>query len=476
MRQLLLSLSLLVALPTFAVRKMANVVCFVKFADQTENEWQHPQDYYAAMFNDDSEGANSVKNYFTDMSYGAMEWNSVIVPLVYVDSHPRGYYCKQTSINPDGYTNTLFASMREQTMLKSMCEFIESSLPEDAEIDCDDDGVVDNLTVIINGNSEISSSNNLWPANNKCVWAAAYLRGKKIDYYLKVFDKANGYKSLIPQELNTGVLCHEMMHTLDAYDLYSNGNLDPVGVWDLMSDNQKTPQGLSAYVRHTYGRSFGNWIPKIEELSEPGRYQLRPLDSQTPDGVTFKIVPDKKKSEYFMVEYRDKSTLWDKSLPAAGMLVYRIDPSRSGNLNASKFEMYVFRPGGSTESAGLLAKAPLGEATGRTSFGAEGDSDYPFYSDGTRAQFSITDVVTTADGIEFTLGFADSAISDVFTDMDELTYDRESGEIVAPGTVKVEVFAISGIRIESVKDAPRGVYFVHAHYPDGNVRTLKFAK
>ncbi|MDE6431403.1 MAG: hypothetical protein K2K65_09570 [Duncaniella sp.] len=118
MRQLLLSLSLLVALPTFAVRKMANVVCFVKFADQTENEWQHPQDYYAAMFNDDSEGANSVKNYFTDMSYGAMEWNSVIVPLVYVDSHPRGYYCKQTSINPDGYTNTLFASMREQTMLK----------------------------------------------------------------------------------------------------------------------------------------------------------------------------------------------------------------------------------------------------------------------------------------------------------------------------------------------------------------------
>ena len=177
-----------------------------------------------------------------------------------------------------------------------------------------------------------------------------------------------------------------------------------------------------------------------------------------------------------MVEYRDKSTLWDKSLPAAGMLVYRIDPSRSGNLNASKFEMYVFRPGGSTESAGMLAKAPLGEATGRTSFGAEGDSDYPFYSDGTRAQFSITDVVTTADGIEFTLGFADSAISDVFADMDELTYDRESGEIVALGAVKVEVFAISGIRIESVKDAPRGVYFVRAHYPDGNVRTLKFAK
>lgn len=62
MRQLLLSLSLLVGLPTFAVRKMANVVCFVKFADQEDAEWQHPQDYYEAMFNDSGDNANSVRN------------------------------------------------------------------------------------------------------------------------------------------------------------------------------------------------------------------------------------------------------------------------------------------------------------------------------------------------------------------------------------------------------------------------------
>lgn len=484
MRQLLLSLSLLVALPTFAVRRMANVVCFVKFADQEEAEWQHPQDYYEAMFNDSGDDANSVRNYFTAMSYGAMEWNTVLVPLVYVDSHPRSYYCKQSSINPDGYDNYAVATLREQTMLAELCKYVESSVPEDAEIDCNGDGKIDNFTIIINGNSEISSSYNLWPSNLKCLWTSPTIHGKKVDNYLKVFDKANGYKSLEPQELNTGVLCHEMMHTLDAFDLYSNGKLEPVGVWDLMSDNQKVPQGLSAYMRHTYGRFYGNWIPKIRELTEPGRYVVRPLDSADTEDVAFKIVPDPSKDEYFMVEYRDKSTRWDRFLPAAGMLVYRIDPSREGNLNASKFEMYIFRPGGSTEKAGTLAKAPLGEDTKRTSFGAEDDADYPFYTDGTRAPFWITDVVTTDGGMAFTLSFENSGISDITADCETPVYDRTAAVLSAPGALHVWIFNPAGGTLLSenytsplsLGHLPAGIYFARVSYPGGKTSSIKFVK
>ena len=89
MRQTVLSLLLLATLPAFAVDKMANVVCFVKFADQADNEWNHDFDYYETMFNDASEGANSVRNYFHDMSYGKMEWTSTIVRTVYVDTRNR---------------------------------------------------------------------------------------------------------------------------------------------------------------------------------------------------------------------------------------------------------------------------------------------------------------------------------------------------------------------------------------------------
>ena len=447
MRQLLLSLSLLVGLPTFAVRKMANVVCFVKFADQEDAEWQHPQDYYEAMFNDSGDNANSVRNYFTDMSYGAMEWNSVLVPLVYVDSHPRSYYCKQTSINPDGYDNYAVASLREQTMLDALCKYVESSISEDAEIDCNGDGKIDNFTVIINGNSEISSNYNLWPSNQKCLWTTPVIHGKKVDCYLKVFDKANGYKALEPQELNTGVLCHEMMHTLNAFDLYSNGKLEPVGVWDLMSDNQKVPQGLSAYIRQTYGRFYGNWIPSVREISESGRYLLRPLDSDSPEDVAFKIVPDLSKDEYFMVEYRDRNDMWDSSLPAGGMLVYRVNPlvTQTGNLGKD-FELYVFRPNSNAgTSAGLIKRATLGTDTRRTSFGHIDDNDYPFYSDGTRAYFCITDVKETAEGISFSFS-TDITGSSAVTEID--------ADLIPDG----KIYTLQGIRINRITST--GIYII----------------
>jgi bacillopeptidase F (M6 metalloprotease family) len=77
-----------------------------------------------------------------------------------------------------------------------------------------------------------------------------------------VFNDANGWSSLSPVPLNTGVLCHEMSHTLGTYDLYHvNDNLNPVGVWDLMSDNLTTPQQMSAYTKYRYCK----WIDEIPE-------------------------------------------------------------------------------------------------------------------------------------------------------------------------------------------------------------------
>ena len=83
------------------------------------------------------------------------------------------------------------------------------------------------------------------------------------------------------------------MHTLDAPDLYSSGKLNPVGIWDLMSDNQTVPQGFLAYIRQSYGRGYGNWIPSIAQLSEPGEYVLNELSSATPDNVAYMIKPDR---------------------------------------------------------------------------------------------------------------------------------------------------------------------------------------
>ena len=383
--------------------KLSNVVCFVKFADQADYEWEHDFDYYENMFNAVGPEVNSVRNYFSDMSYGNFDWESQLILTEYIDSHPRSYFCEKSASNPDGYTSLDYLlDTRTRTLVKDMCEYLSTVIPDDVVLDADNDGTVDNIVMIINGNSERGASNMLWPANNTA--PSARLKGLNVRNYLKVFDGANGYKSLVAQKLNTGVLCHEMMHTLDAYDLYPSSSSpvkEPVGKWDLMSDNQTTPQGLTAYMRMAYGRQYGNWLPveDIPVISEAGEYELLPISS-TEGTVAYKINPDPTRKEYFMLEYRDRNQIWDYSLPSAGIIVYRVNPEVNGNLGKD-CELYIFRPGGAPDKAGNLNKAALGPNTGRISFGTEDDDDYPYYSDGTRAPFSISDVILSDNGISF---------------------------------------------------------------------------
>lgn len=477
MKRILLLLSLAVATAASASQQMSNVVCFLRFSDQTAQEWQHDTDYYSAMMNDEAEDANSVYNYFRTVSYGALQWNSTIVAAEYTDEMPRTYFCKYNETTaPDGYTNSVLAPMREQAMIQRLAAHLEAQIDADAVIDGNGDGVVDNLTIIVMGNSAISSSNLLWPHNDKMRWASASIHGKKISNYLIVFDKANGYKSLSPIALNTGVLCHEMMHSLDAYDLYSNNDYEPVNVWDLMSDNQVVPQGMTAYMRHTYGKDFGNWIPEIPELTTGGTYTINPLGSESPENVAYKIYPDKRKNEYFMVEYRRAEGTFEKSLPSSGLLVYRVDPSMNGNLSSSGYEVYIFRPSGSTTAVGTIAKAPLSVESGRTSFGAAGDSDAPYYFDGTAADFSITDVSECGETMSFTLTLGASGVDATDTDFVKPCYDAVSGCVVAPGAVNVTTYSVAGAIVTDLRESPSGMYIAVIEYGNGEREVLKFVR
>lgn len=450
MRRIFLSiLATLICMPAFAVYKMANVVCFVKFADQQDQQWDNDFDYYDKLFNDRSDNANSVANYFHDMSYGRMDWESSIIRTEYVDSHNRAYFLPKSDSNPEGYSNLdMMFDTRIRTLIKDMCAYVDRHIPEDVVVDANNDGMVDNMVIIICGNSDISASRMLWPANNTNSNSAVTINGKTVHNYLKVFDGANGYKSLSPVKLNTGVLCHEMTHTLNAFDLYarSDSKLTPIGVWDLMSDNGTVPQSMSAYTRMTYGKNFGNWIDdsEVTDVTTDGDYALNPLNSPTQENTVIRIRPDANSKEYFLLEYRDRNDTWDKQLPKGGLLVYKATSGYQGNIGAdNKYELYVFRPSGSTTKNGTLRFAPLGPETDRTSFGATGDSDYPFYENGDRAPFSISDVRTDNGKIKFHLSFASSGI----------------GKITAPENQENTIYTIDGLRINEITTP--GLYIIN---------------
>ena len=194
-----------------------------------------------------------------------------------------------------------------------------------------------------------------------------------------------------------------MSHTLGTYDLYHvNDDLNPVGVWDLMSDNLKTPQQMSAYTKYRYCK----WIDEIPEISTPGTYTLNPVGGSSKENIAYKINPTGS-DEYFIVEYRKKAGTFDIGLPSSGLLVYRINPNvTGGNLNYNGTtrldEQYLFRPGGTTKLDGDISKAAFSAESGRTSLGGTADFK-PFYSDGKEAKFALANISSCGETISFDL-------------------------------------------------------------------------
>ena len=395
--------------------ELDNLVCFVRFlgeADDTESFEMTFADY-ERIFNDPSTGANSVYNYFREASYGQLSWKSSFFPapkdgkvVSYRTYNERGYYQEKGQINTIGYEDEVDKAAREQALVREIAEYLSGALPDDVRLDADGNGIIDNLCIVLSGGSELGSRHLLWPHRSDLALPdekAIYIKSKKLVGYLMVFDYANGWNLVDPIPLNTGVLCHEMSHSLGTYDLYHvNDDLNPVGVWDLMSDNLTTPQHMSAYTKWRYC----GWLDEIPEISEPGTYTLNPVGGATRENIAYKIKPVGRE-EYFVVEYRKKDGTFDSGLPESGLLVYRINPAYTGgnvNYNGTTRldEVYIFRPGGTTKADGDISKAAFSAESGRTEFGGEAEVK-PFYSDGTAARFALSNISTCGETLSFEL-------------------------------------------------------------------------
>lgn len=389
--------------------RVGNTVCFVRFADEDADVFERPLSFYEELFNTSE---SSVRSYFTVASYNQLTWESQFVAsdgkiASYQAQHERGYYYPyDASVYPNGYADATDAAAREQALVREIATWLSANKPAGVDFDVNADGFVDNLCIVVSGGSGISARYALWPHRSDLALPdekAIYIDGKKLVGYLMVFDGANGYDgSWSGITLSTGVLCHEMSHSLGTFDLYhSEHSLNPVGVWDLMSDNQREAQQMTAYTKMRYCK----WIDSIPQLTASGRYSLRPM-AEGNGPVAYKIQP-KGRNEYFVVEYRPK-TGFDKNLPAGGLIVYRVNPDYSrGNLGyngTTRFdEIYVFRPGGSTTADGNISAAAMAEGNTYSSMAGEGTLGTPFYQDGTVAPFSITEVSAPGDSISFTL-------------------------------------------------------------------------
>jgi len=381
-----------------------NIVIFIRFADDTEltNSFSTIDN----MFNNDSENAISLKSYFRTASYGAIDISTFFYPghneeniISYQDSLPRSYFQPyNANTNPNGYKEEQRAE-REFDLLERAVNYINEycPIPQDLDIDYDGDGYVDNICFIIKGNVGAWSSL-LWPHKWSLYDRYVFINGKVI--YTYNIQLANG------SNFTTSTLCHEMNHSLSAPDLYhyNSTGLSPVGIWDLMATNTTPPQHCGAYMKMKYG----HWVNEIPEISQAGTYTLNPISSATPDNIAYKIATADP-NQFYVLEYRDKNSLFESGLPGSGLLIYRIDTRFHGNNDYDPSlqeynEVYVFRPDGTFSSDGSVHQAHFSSGVGRTQFDAT-TNPYPFLSDGTlEDNLRIYDITETGSTISFKYG------------------------------------------------------------------------
>ena len=401
---------------------VSNLVIYIRF----KNESNTPSAALNNMFNADT---GSLKSYYKAMSNNTVIIDSVFPYsggniFVYTASEERSYYnLDENDSRRAGIEGTLIANAVNAA--KNYFDF------SGRDLDVNDDGFLDSLSIIVGGSSSTTWGSLLWPHS----WNLEAIRSTSTYIDADNTVKVGDYSFNFDTALTTGVLCHETGHVLGAPDLYHyNYDFVPVGNWDIMQFDNDTPQYMLTYIRDKYIGGIG--ASQIQDITTNGVYSLAPVtNAGTGDVLAYRIPTSR--NEYFMVEYRRATTSgFDSTLPGSGLIIYRIkEPddfsSSLGNQNAvykgtgsRADEVYVFRPAvnmtgtetnasvrysRSKEDADLAYLSPnnvhfktLGTENGTTKY----DFRNIFFSDGTNSGIVITATEISAETIEFSVRIA----------------------------------------------------------------------
>lgn len=373
-----------------------NLVIFIRFSDQTE--FTTGLDVYNSMFNNKTAQANSMYNYYKEASYNKLNINTSFYPnasgnnvLSYKDIHSRDYY---VNYKPEERLK------REQDLLRRAISHVKNQIPNNLNVDYNNDGFVDNICFVIKGQTEGWSSL-LWPHMWSLYDEKATINGKEVKTYN--FQLNNHLTNS-----GVGVLCHEMFHSLGAPDLYhyNYDGTEPTGKWDIMENTSNPPQHMGIHMKEKYG----HWISDIPEIKKDGTYSINSIRSSSNNSYIIKS--PKNNNEYFMVEYRKASGTFETGLRDSGLLVYRINSKIRGNASAKGLknnEVYILRKkigddeNGDVDKANLTEKDSIGEANNLIKF-----------SDGTDSKIKIDNIKIAGERASFQVHFP----------TDEVTIDK----------------------------------------------------
>jgi M6 family metalloprotease-like protein len=173
------------------------------------------------------------------------------------------------------------------------------------------------------------------PRITQNIWSVAFVGGITFKTNERSYDRAD----IVPEKENKGadvlgVVAHEFLHLLGLPDLYNPD--DPTsadaGKWDIMARGawNGNPPGSAPAHPTAWSKVALGWI-EPEQIAEVGSGKsltayIDPIERCSSNLKAIKVPMSD--SLYYMAEYR--SRLFDSGLPDDGVLITRIDPTRTG--------------------------------------------------------------------------------------------------------------------------------------------------
>jgi len=298
---------------------LRNLVIPVNFTDVAV---QNSQQEFDALFNEigySADGAvGSVKDYYYEVSYGALTLQSTVVEPVTLDN-TYGHYGQNDAWGED---------LLPTTMVRDALAKLDARGFDFSQVDGDGDGHIDSLTVVHAGEGEEEGNepnaiwSHMWELGNPVTYD-----GVIIERYATVPAVRAGGVAII----RIGVICHELGHLLGGLpDLYDRdgsslgaGNfcLMAYGSWN--GGDGISPAHFSAWCRTTL-----DWV-KPTVISVVGDYTLSAVEA-TPQ--VYKLQLSFQANEYFLVENR-QGIGFDSQLPGSsrGILIWHVDEGMTDN-------------------------------------------------------------------------------------------------------------------------------------------------
>lgn len=336
------------------------LVCLADFTDvkfTVGKDAGAVKDVFNLFFNGHGVGAGdnpySVSDYFRAMSGGLFDPEFVIMDVVTVP-HERSYYGEVSG----GSRRAVFRNHA----LTQLAPQVKDRL---TEFDTNGDGRIDGVMVVFPGcGANVGDRNGMHPVcwtSASTIAGVTYATELLAPELLGMDDSSTGGEN--KAKLNgIGVYVHEMSHMLglpDFYDLnYKAAGMD---YWSLMDYGEYWRDGYEPTPYTAYERNFMGWMPLVE-LSLPTYVQS--MKSLGDGGSAYVIYNDGNRDEYYILENRNASDEWSRSLCTSlgsGLMIYHVDynaaawNSNTVNTNAGRQRMTIIPANGHFEISENLA-------------------------------------------------------------------------------------------------------------------------